>query len=96
MNPLTLFLFGGLGLLVGLWHFGSLQWLSQRLLSAKGPDWRIVLPVQLLRIAVLVAACWWAVRFGAWPLLTLALGILAARVVLIRRARRTAGDAVQS
>ena len=33
MSTLTLFMFGGLGLLVGLWHFGSLHWLSRRLVS---------------------------------------------------------------
>ncbi len=92
MNPLQLVLFGGLGLLVGLWHFGSLHWLSQRLLSVSGPHWRAALAVQLLRIAVLVGACWWAVRFGAWPLIALALGILAARVVWLKKARRAAGE----
>lgn len=91
MPVLNTLLFAGLGLLVGLWHFGSLQWLSQRLISASGPHWRMVLPVQLLRIAVLVLACGWAVRHGAWPLLALATGIVVARVVLLKRARR-AGD----
>ena len=88
MNPLQLVLFGGLGLLVGLWHFGSLHWLSKRLVSAEGPRWRSMLLVQLLRIAVLVGACWWAVRFGALPLLALALGMVVARVLLLRKVRR--------
>jgi F1F0 ATPase subunit 2 len=92
MNSVNIFLFGGLGLLVGLCHFGSLHWLSQRLVSASGPDWRVVLAVQVLRIAVLVLACWWAVGHGAWPLLTLAVGILAARVVLLRQVRRAEGN----
>ncbi|AOW14964.1 ATP synthase subunit I [Hydrogenophaga crassostreae] len=95
MNPMNLFLFGGLGLLVGLWHFGSLRWLSQRLVSTPRPRWGIALAVQLLRIAVLVGACWWAVRFGAWPLLALALGMVAARVVLLRQARRAEAGEVQ-
>jgi F1F0 ATPase subunit 2 len=95
MNPMNLFLFGALGLLVGLWHFGSLRWLSQRLVSTSKPQWGIALAVQLLRIGVLVGACWWAVRFGAWPLLALALGIVAARVLLLRRARRTDESEVQ-
>jgi F1F0 ATPase subunit 2 len=81
-------LFGTLGLLVGLWHFGSLHWLSQRLVSAAGADWRVVLPLQLLRIAVLVLAGLVAVRQGAGPLLALALGLLAARAILLRRARK--------
>lgn len=96
MNILNSFLFGGLGLLVGLWHFGSLHWLSQRLVSASGPNWRMVLAVQLLRIAVLVLACWWAVSHGAWPLLAMALGIVVARVVLLRQVRRADGNQVQT
>lgn len=91
MSTLNLFMFGGLGLLVGLWHFGSLHWLSQRLVSEAGPNWRVMLPVQLLRIAVLVLACGWAVRHGAWPLLALALGIVVARVALLRQLRRGEG-----
>lgn len=89
MSPMNLFLFGGLGLLVGLWHFGSLRWLSQRLVSTSRPQWGIALAVQLLRIAVLVGACWWAVQFGAWPLLALALGMVVARIWLLRQVRRT-------
>ena len=88
MNPLSLFLFAALGLLLGLWHFGSLHWLSQRLVGVEGPRWRSMLLVQLLRIAVLVGACWWAVRFGALPLLALALGMVVARVLLLRKVRR--------
>lgn len=88
MNAVSLFLFAALGLLVGLWHFGSLHWLSQRLVSAEGPRWRTMVTVQLLRIVVLVGACWWAVRFGALPLLALALGMVVARVLLLRKVRR--------
>ena len=96
MNPLNLLLFAGLGLIVGLWHFGSLHWLSQRLVGASGANWRVMVPVQLLRIAVLTGSCWWAVRFGAWPLLALALGMVAARVVLIRQVRRGTESEVSS
>jgi F1F0 ATPase subunit 2 len=88
MTIWNILLFGALGLIVGLWHFGSLHWLSRQLVSASGPNWRIALPVQLLRIAVLVLACWWAVRHGAWPLISMALGIVAARIVLLKRVRR--------
>lgn len=88
MNILNAILFGALGLLVGLWHFGSLRWLSERMVGASGPSWRLVLPVHLLRIAVLVLACWWAVRQGVWPLLALTMGMVGARVVLLRQARR--------
>lgn len=91
MNAVSLFLFAALGLLLGLWHFGSLRWLSQRLVSAEGPRWRTMATVQLLRIAVLVGACWWAVRFGALPLLALALGMVMARVLLLRKVRRLEG-----
>lgn len=88
MDAVSLFLFAALGLLVGLWHFGSLHWLSRRLVSAEGPRWRSMATVQLLRIVVLVGACWWAVRFGALPLLALALGMQVARVLLLRKVRR--------
>jgi F1F0 ATPase subunit 2 len=96
MNPLNLFLFGGLGLIVGLWHFGSLHWLSRRLMSTSGPHWGVMVPVQLLRIAMLVGSCWWTVRFGAGPLLALALGMVAARMLLIRRVRRGAASEAQA
>ena len=88
MNHWSTLMFAALGLLVGLWHFGSLRWLSQRLVRPSGPDWRIVLPLQLLRIAVLVLAGLLAVRQGAWPLLGLGLGVLAARALLLHRVRR--------
>jgi F1F0 ATPase subunit 2 len=96
MHALNIFLFGGLGLLVGLWHFGSLQWLSRRLLSSSRPNWRILIALQLLRIAVLVLTCWWAVSHGAWPLLAMALGILAARVVLLRQVRHADQNPIQT
>jgi hypothetical protein len=89
MTLWNVLLFGALGLLLGLWHFGSLRWLSQRLVDATGPSWRMVLLVQLLRIAVLVLACWWAVGYGAWPLLALALGTVVARFLLLKQARGT-------
>jgi F1F0 ATPase subunit 2 len=85
LNPL---LFGALGLLVGLWHFGSLRWLTQRLVSASGPGWTVFLLLQMVRIGVLVVAGLFAVRHGAWPLLALALGVLAARALWLLRVRR--------
>jgi F1F0 ATPase subunit 2 len=91
-NALNTLLFAALGLLVGLWHFGSLRWLTRRLVSPTGPGWPMVLLLQLLRVAVLALAGLWVVRQGAWPLLAFALGVLAARAVLLMRLRRT-GDA---
>jgi membrane protease YdiL (CAAX protease family) len=41
-----------------------------------------------VRIGVLVVAGLFAVRHGAWPLLALALGVLAARALWLLRVRR--------
>lgn len=92
MNHWSTLSFATLGLLVGLWHFGSLRWLTRRLIAPSGPDWRFFLPLQLLRMAVLILAGWLAVRQGAWPLLGLGLGVLAARALLLHRVRREGGD----
>jgi F1F0 ATPase subunit 2 len=89
MDALNTLLFGGLGLLLGLWHFASLRWISQRLVDEAGPHWRQLAAVHLLRIVVLVAACWWAVDHGAWALIALTVGMLVARVLLVKWSRPT-------
>ncbi|MEZ5703225.1 MAG: hypothetical protein R3E42_16600 [Burkholderiaceae bacterium] len=49
--------------------------------------------VHLLRIAVLVAACWWAVGHGAWALIALTAGMVLARVLLLKWTGRKDGAA---
>ena len=51
-----------------------------------------MLTLHLLRLAVLVLACVWAVRQGALPLLALILGLLLARLLVQRWLRPQAED----
>lgn len=83
-------LFTLLGLALGGWHFASLHWLSRRLLAAgaEAPPWARMALLQALRIGLLVAVFYGAVRQGALPLLGLAAGVLAGRALVLRHARR--------
>jgi F1F0 ATPase subunit 2 len=82
----TALLFFLLGLPLGLWHFGSLHWLSAQLAQQQQPRWAWMLGLHLLRLILMGAACYLAVRQGAWALLALALGVVVARPVVTRLA----------
>lgn len=79
------------GLLLGFWHFGSLRWLSRRWIEAGSTRWLSLLGLQLVRLGVLGAAFFWTVRQGAPALLALALGVLIARVIVVRRSQPRPG-----
>lgn len=86
-------LFLPLGLLLGGWHFGSLRWFSRQLVEApQGPRWGRLLGLHLLRLCVLVLACWGSVRQGAGPLLALTGGLLVARLLVQRLDRQARPD----
>jgi hypothetical protein len=89
-DMMKLALFALLGLALGGWHFASLRWLSRRLVGAGPgvPPWGRMALLQALRIALLVALFYAAVRQGALPLLGLAAGVLLARTLMLRRERR--------
>lgn len=79
-------LFFLLGLLLGIWHFGSLHWLAGRLAGLKGQGetpWGRMLALQLLRFAVLVGACHGAARVGPLALVALGLGVVVARPLVL-------------
>jgi hypothetical protein len=91
MKPETLF-FLAAGLVFGAWHFGSLRWLSRQWIEGAGaPREGRLLAIHLLRLALLLAACWGVVRQGAAALLLFGLGLWLARQWWLRRARRGAG-----
>ena len=74
------------GLLLGIWHFGSLHWLAGRLAGLKGQGetpWGRMLALQLLRFAVLVGACYGAARVGPLALVALGLGVVVARPLVL-------------
>lgn len=73
------------GMLLGLFHFGSLMWNTELYL---GGGWAAALGLQLARFGLLVACLVAMAMLGALPLLGSALGLLVARGVLVRRARR--------
>jgi F1F0 ATPase subunit 2 len=72
------------GLALGLGFFALLG-LNVRLYGAR--RWPTAVVLHLGRWALLAAALVAAARAGALPLLSLTVGILAARTVLVRRAR---------
>ncbi|MCJ2185609.1 N-ATPase subunit AtpR [Novosphingobium beihaiensis] len=74
-----------LGLVLGFVHFGTLASVSEDYLN--GRTGRAV-AVHLLRMAVMAAVLFALVKLGAIPLLAGALGIVIARAVVLRRARR--------
>lgn len=81
-------MFAGLGLLLGLLHFGALRW-NTRLYLSSAPAWQGVL-AQLLRLGVTVAALLAIARYGLVPLLLGFAGLLLARQLMIWRTRTTA------
>jgi F1F0 ATPase subunit 2 len=72
------------GMVIGTAHFLSLRW-NVRMLTA-GRSLLPVVAVQLGRFAAMVVVLALITRtFGALPLLAAALGILAARTVIVRK-----------
>jgi hypothetical protein len=76
------------GGLLGWWFFGSLRWLSARMVGGDGVRWGWLLLLQALRVALLGWAAFIAARQGAPALLAFMVGVLAARHGLVARARR--------
>lgn len=74
------------GTLLGLAYFGSLWWNAR--LYAGGGGFR-ALGIQMLRLVLLIGGLAGLAKLGALPLLAGALGLLAARSLLIRRLGRT-------
>lgn len=85
MNPLTLALFGGLGLLLGLAHFRGLLRDTQGYL-ARGVRTGTV-AVHALRLLATTAVLVLVARRGAAPLLATLAGFVAARFLAVSRAR---------
>ncbi len=77
-----------LGMVVGALYFRSLWWTTRRF----GADGRVTAAVALMagRFVLLGGALFLASLAGAAPLLTMALGIVVARSVVVRRVRATA------
>jgi len=71
-------LLGGLG---GLAYFALLR------ASLQTGRWRLVAGTMLLRLAAAAGLFWLAAQSGAWPLLAALAGFLAARGLMLRRAR---------
>ena len=90
MNAALLAPWAATGVVAGAAFFGSLRWLTRRLLvdpAARAPWARLAL-VQLLRLALLAALLFGAARSGAAALLACAAGTVAARIALLARLRR--------
>jgi hypothetical protein len=77
-------LFIVVGLAAGLLHFGLLRRNAE--LFMRGGAVSRALGLLVIRFTLTAAALIFAVRFGAWSLMTCALGILAARQMALRRA----------
>jgi F1F0 ATPase subunit 2 len=80
------FLGFGVGVLLGLVHFGALWWNAQLYLHRGALR---ALAIQLVRFAVLLAGLAGLAKLGALPLLSGALGLLLARALLVRRLGRS-------
>lgn len=78
-----LFAAGLAGFAIGLLHFALLR----RSINALLADGRHVISLTLLRFSVTGAAAWAAVQAGAGTALALLAGILAARMLVLRRGR---------
>lgn len=87
---MTAILFAALGVLLGLGHFGSLRWVSLRLVESPGQGcaWLRLALVHALRLLVLAGVFFWASRQGALALVMLAAGVLGVRFVWVFAARR--------
>ena len=75
------------GAFLGAAHFGSLWWSVGLMRDGRAA---LGVAVQALRFAALAVALALIARQGAAPFLATALGLLAARVLLMRRFRRLA------
>lgn len=73
------------GALLGVLYFQSLWWNVQLLTS--GSAWRAI-GLHLLRFGVLIISLYAASRYGAVALISAAFGMIAARSLVLRRARR--------
>ncbi len=73
------------GLLLGILYFHGLWW-NVRLFTRTG-QMRNALAVMVGRIVLLGGVLTLAGLRGAWPLLTTALGILLARLIVVQRVR---------
>ncbi|OOY11253.1 hypothetical protein BMG00_16120 [Thioclava marina] len=76
-----------LGFAVGLVHFLSLKRVAALYLGGS-VGWPIAL--QLIRLAILVVMMVWLAKAGALPLLAGALGVILARIVVLRLAGKEA------
>lgn len=87
MMPTLLIAAGfALGLGLGLIHFASLKRVAE--LYVGGGSLGRALGLQLLRLAILTGLLVLLARQGAAPLLAGALGIIVARWIVLRRARK--------
>lgn len=78
-SPALAFL--GLGFAAGLFHFGLLRWTARAICEGRA---RAAAGHFVMRFAATGAVLYLAARLGAAPLLSAALGLMAARFVLLR------------
>lgn len=83
LGPVVQILLGlAVGGALGFAHFASLHWVARR--YAEGGAFGAI-AVQLLRFVVLIAALYGLVKVGAAALLAGAVGLLIARILVVRR-----------
>lgn len=86
--PAIAFAFLGLGFAAGLFHFGLLRRTARSISEGRASA---AAGHFVIRFAVTGAVLYLAARLGAAPLLSAALGVTAARFVLLRSCLRPAG-----